>query len=79
MPGAIATKAGQTLRTKLLKRSQSLVKDIRGSGSGWTRMLALLKGIIKIYDVYLSSFLGSKFQLPGLAIWQKRACVISFL
>lgn len=51
----MAMTPGQTLRTKLLECSQSLVKDVRGDESGYTRLSALFKVIIKIYDAHLVS------------------------
>lgn len=79
MPRAMAMTPGQTLRTKLLEYSQSLVKDVRGGRSGCTRLLALFKVIIKIYELHLVSGWGPKFWTPELTTWQEYAYVTTFL
>lgn len=79
MPRAMAMTPGQMLRKKLLECSRLFVKDIRGGESGCTRLSALFKEIIKIYDVHLVSGLGPKSQLPKLATWQEYAYVTSWL
>ena len=75
----MAMTPGQMLRKKLLECSRLFVKDIRGGESGCTRLSALFKEIIKIYDVHLVSGLEPKSQLPKLATWQEYAYVTSWL